>query len=51
MKIKFDLDDDLPLNKTIEIATVVVTVILYENNKYYLQVYLDKCLCKYKNVK
>ena len=51
MKIKFDLDDDSPLNKTIEIATVVVTVILYENNKYYLQVFLDKCLYKYKNVK
>ena len=35
MKIKFDLDDDLPVNKTIEFhnVTVVVTAIFYENNK------------------
>ena len=37
MKIKFNSDDDLPLNKTIEIhnATVVVRAIFHENNKYY----------------
>ena len=33
MKIKFTLDDDLPLNKTLE-----------PYNKYYLQVFLDECL-------
>ena len=42
MKIKFDLDDDLLLNKTIElhIATIVARAIFYENNKYYPQVFL-----------
>ena len=48
IKIKFDSDDELPLNKTIEIPTIVVVVraIFLENNKYYLQVFLDECLCK-----
>ena len=37
MKIKFDSDDDLPLNKTIEIhnVTIVVRVVFHKNNKYY----------------
>ena len=35
MKIKFNLDDELPLNKTIEISnmTIVVRAIFLENNK------------------
>ena len=46
MKIKFDLDDYLPLNKTIEIhnVTIVVGVNFYENNKYYPQIFLDEYL-------
>ena len=46
MKIKFDLDDDLPLNKRIEIhmATIVVRAFFLENNKYYPQVFSDECL-------
>ena len=45
MKIKFNSDDELPLNKTIEnhTTTIVVKAVFYENNKYYLQVFLDKC--------
>ena len=45
-KIKFNLDDELPLNKTIEIhnATIVVGVVFHQNNKYYLQVFLEECL-------
>ena len=37
-------DDDLPLNKTLEIhnATIVVRDVFYEENKYYLQVFLDE---------
>ena len=37
MKIKSDLDDDLPLNKMIEIHNVktVVRAVFHENNKYY----------------
>ena len=48
MKIKFDLDDDLPLNKRIEIhmATIAVRAIFLENNKYYPQVFLDERLYK-----
>ena len=43
MKIKFNSNDDLPLNKIIKIhiATMVVRAIFYENNKYYPQVFLD----------
>ena len=48
MKIKFNLDDEWPLNKTAEIPTVtiVVTAVFHENNKYYPQVFLDECLNK-----
>ena len=45
-KIKFNSDDKLPLNKTIEIhnVTIVVKAVFYENNKYYPQFFLDECL-------
>ena len=45
MKIKFNSDDELPVNKTTENSTmtIVVKAVFYENNKYYLQVFLDKC--------
>ena len=48
MKIKFNSDDELPLNKTIEIPTmtIVVRAVFHENNKYYPQVILDECLYK-----
>ena len=39
MKIKFNSDDDLPLNK-------VVRSVLQEDNKYYPQVFLDEYLCE-----
>ena len=41
MKNKFNSDDELPLNKTIEIPTmtIVVRAIFLENNKYYPQVF------------
>ena len=40
MKIKFNSDDELPLNKTIVIPTmtIVVRAVFHENNKYYPQV-------------
>ena len=43
MKIKFNSDDELPLNKKIEIPTMttVVRAVFHENNKYYPQVFLD----------
>ena len=48
MKIKFNQDDEFPLNKMIEIPSIirVVRAVSHENNKYYLQVFLDECLCK-----
>ena len=48
MKIIFNSDDELPLNKTIEIPSmmIVVIAIFLENDKYYLQVFLDECLNK-----
>ena len=48
MKTKFNSDDELPLNKTIEIPTVIIAVraVFHENNKYYSQVSLDECLYK-----
>ena len=46
MKIRFNSDDKLPLNKTIKIPTmtIVVRTIFLENDKYYPQVFLDECL-------
>ena len=48
MKIKFDSDDNLPLNKTTEIPimTIVVRAVFHENNIYYPQVFLNECLHK-----
>ena len=48
MKIKFNSDDELPLNKTIEIPTMTILVraIFLENNKYYQHVFFDECLYK-----
>ena len=47
-KIKFNSDDELPLNKMIKISSmiIVVKVVFYENTKYYPQVFLDVCLYK-----
>ena len=47
-KIKFNLDEWLPLNKTIEIPSIVIVAraIFHENNKYYPQVCLDDCFYK-----
>ena len=45
MKIKFNSDDELPLNKTIKIPSIIilVTAVFNENNKYYSKVFLDEC--------
>ena len=48
MKIKFNSDDDLPLNKILKLydLTKVVRSVLQEDNKYYPQVFLDEYLCE-----
>ena len=48
MKIKFNSDDKFPLNKKIEIPTMIIVVraVFRENNKYYPQVFLNESLYK-----
>ena len=45
MKVKFN-SDKLPLSKAIEIRSMIIVVkfVFHENNKYYLQVFLNECL-------
>ena len=44
MKIKFNSEDELPLNKMIEIPTItlVYRAIFLENNKYYPQIFFRR---------
>ena len=46
MKIMFNSDDDLPLNKILNlcILTIVVRSVFEEDSKYYPQVFLDEYL-------
>ena len=46
MKIKFNSDDNLPLNKTLKLHNVIVIArsVFEEDGKFYLQIYLDECL-------
>ena len=48
MKIKFNSDDELALNKAIEVPSMikVVRVVFLGNNRYYSQVFLDDGLYK-----
>ena len=45
MKIEFNLDNKLPLNKILKLCklTVIVRSVLEEDGKYYPQVILDEC--------
>ena len=46
MKIKFNSDDDLPLNKILKLCILIIVVrsVFEEDSKYYPQVFLDECL-------
>ena len=46
MKMKLNLDDNLPLNKILKIhnMTIVIRSVFQEDVKYYLQVFLDEYL-------
>ena len=48
MKIKFNSDDELPLNKMTEIPSMIIVIraVFHENNKYSPQVFLDEFLYK-----
>ena len=47
MKTKFNLDNDLPLKKTLELHNMVIVFrfVFHEDNKYCPKV-LDECFCK-----
>ena len=47
MKIKFDSDDNLPLNKVLKFyaLTIIIRNIFEKDGKYYPQIFLDDCLC------
>ena len=46
MKVKFNSDDNLLLNKTLKLhmLTVIVRSVFQEDKKYYPHVFLDECL-------
>ena len=46
MKIKFNSDDDVPLNKTLKFhaMTIIIGSVFEEGGKLYPQVFLDDCL-------
>ena len=46
MKIKFNSDDNLPLNKPIKfyLTTITIRSVFKEDSKLYLQVFLDEAL-------
>ena len=45
MKIKFNSDDDLPLNKPLKFHNMTVTIrSVFKDGKLYLQVFLDDTL-------
>ena len=45
MKIKFDSDDDLPLNKQLKFPTITVVIrsVFEDERKFHIQIYLE-CL-------
>ena len=49
MKIKFNSDDYLPLNKSLKFRLITVTIrsIFEENSKFYPQVFLDDTLYEF----
>ena len=46
MKIKFNSDDNLSLNKTLNLhnITIIIRSVFEEDEKFYPQIYLDECL-------
>ena len=46
MKIKFNSDDDIPLNKVLNFPTITVFIrnIFEKDGKCYPQIFLDECL-------
>ena len=49
-KIKFNSDEELPLNKILEILSMIIVVgaVFQNNNNHYPQVFLDEFLYQHK---
>ena len=45
MRIEFDSDDNLPLNKPLKFSkmTIIVRYVFEEDGKFYPQIHLDEC--------
>ena len=45
-KIKFDADDNLPINKTLKLHNMTINIrsTFEEDGKFYSQIHLDECL-------
>ena len=50
MKIKFNSDDNLPLNKPLKFnnLTIIARSVFEEEAKYYQQIFLDECLYEFE---
>ena len=46
MKMKFNSDNNIPLNKTLKLhnMTIIISFAFKEDGKFYPQIYLDECL-------
>ena len=53
MKIKFNTNNNIILNKIIYFPTVTIAIrsVTQKDGKYYPQLFLDECCMKYKNVR
>ena len=51
MKIKFNSDDSLPLNKQLKFlsVTIIIKSFFEEDGKYYAQAFLNDCLYELQN--
>ena len=50
MKIKFNLDDELPLNKVIKLPSMIIVIraVFHQNNNYYPQVFQENVCINYE---
>ena len=48
MKVKFEFDEDLLLNKLIKFSTLIISIrhVFGRNGKYYPKIFLNDCLCE-----
>ena len=46
MKIKFNSDDDMPLDEPLKVPAIIIVVrsVSEEDGKFHPQIYLDECL-------